>query len=839
MRAPLSWLRDHVDLPDGVPATSVAERLVQAGLEVERVEETGGGVSGIVVGEVLDLVDEPQRNGKTIRWCHVDAGEDGPRGIVCGALNFAVGDRVVVALPGAVLPGGFRIAARKTYGHVSDGMICSARELGLSDDHAGILVLDEGPAPGTDAVQWLGLHDAVLDIAVSADRSYCLSMRGVAREAATALGVGFRDPAAAGAPGVEEGPGHPVRIADRSGCDRYVARTVDGVDPARRSPLWLQRRLWLAGMRPVSLVVDVTNHVMLDTGQPLHAFDADRLRGALVVRRAAAGERLATLDGVDRALDPDDLVIADNDGPVALAGVMGGTRSECHAGTVRVVIEAARFDPASVARTARRHRLPSEASRRFERGVDDALAPCAAEIAVAMLERLAGARRAPGGTDVDHRPPPVTIELPLDLPGRTAGLDYPPEVVRRRLRDVGCALADGPDGSVGSDGPDGSDGSVMVTVTPPSWRPDLRQPADLVEEVVRLEGYDQVPARLPPAPAGRGLTRAQRLRRQVGRALAADGWVEVVCYPFVGDAALDALMLPADDERRRVVRLANPLADDEPYLRTSLLPGLLATLVRNVGRGLPDVALYESGSVFLATPAPATAPLWPGIEERPTDAVLAGLDALLPAQPRHVAAVACGAAEPAGWWGPGRPVTWADAIAAARTVAAAAGVGLDVVASPAAPFHPGRGALLRAGGGAVGQAGELHPRVVAALGLPARTVAMELDLDALLAIDPGVVPAPSVPAYPAVGRDVALVVPPGVPAAAVAAALRAGAGPLLESLRLFDVYAGEQVPAGHRSLAYAMRLRAPDRTLTDEEANAARDAAVAAVAERTGARLRS
>jgi phenylalanyl-tRNA synthetase beta chain len=575
----------------------------------------------------------------------------------------------------------------------------------------------------------------------------------------------------------------------------------------------------------VSLVVDVTNHVMLDVGQPLHAFDRDQLVGQITVRAAVAGERLTTLDGVDRVLDHGELLICDEQGPLALAGVMGGRRAECTPTTTSIVLESAHFAPVPVARTARRHKLPSEAARRFERGVDHALAPSAAEVAVELLVRLAGATADPGSTDVDNRVPGGSILLDPSYPARLAGRPYTPEVVRSRLIDVGCTLEELPIG--------------LLQVTPPSWRPDLGQPADLAEEIIRLEGYDTVPSELPRAVAGRGLTRSQRLRRNIGRGLADAGYVETLSYPFVGPAALDALGLPEDDPRRDASRLVNPISEDEPLLRTFLLPGLLSALLRNVGRGAREAAIFESGLVFGPPRATADLPVWSG-EGRPSDDVLARLNAALPEQRLHlaVALVPAAAAPAAGWWADGRPPAWAEAVQAARLVADTVRVPLEVSAGRQAPFHPGRCAVLSLDGQVVGYAGELHPRVVAALGLPPRTSAMELDLAALLDQETGAVLAPTLSSFPEAARDVAVVVAEDVPVAQVEAALAEGAGPLLESLRLFDVYAGEPVPEGHRSLAFALRFRAADRTLTDDEVNVARDAALDLAASRTGAVLR-
>ncbi len=802
MRVPVSWLRALVP---GLTASAddVAAALVRAGLEVEQVHRVGHDISSVVVGEVLD-VEELSGFKKPIRYCHVDLG-DRAHEVVCGATNFAPGDRVAFALPGAALPGG-TIATRTTYGHVSDGMICSGAELGLPDESDGILVLAPDAPLGTDVVELLQLRDEVLDIAVTPDRGYALSVRGVAREAATAFGLALADPGLVEAPaGTPDGPG--VRVEAPDGCDRYVARAAHDLDPSATSPAWLQRRLALAGMRPISLAVDVTNAVMLELGQPLHAFDLDALSGDVVVRRATAGERLTTLDGQDRALDPEDLLITDASGPIALAGVMGGGPTEVTATTTSLLLESAHFAPRSIARTARRHRLPSEASRRFERGVDPALGPAAAEAAVRLLVELGGAR-AGAVTDVDLRGPLPVLHLPVGEPERLAGRPYAPEVVRARLEDVGCTVSGGPD---------------VLEVRPPSWRPDLTGTAELVEEVVRLEGYDTVPVVLPAAPAGRGLTAEQRLRRSASRALAGLGLVEVVLPPFVGDDALEALGggMPSP-------RLLNPLSAQESLLRPTLLPGLLAAVVRNASRGLSDVAVFETGHVFVGTggtPVPA-----PGVDGPPTPEQRRALDGVLPAQPRHLGLALAGA-----------PASWDAAVSAVVAVGRALGLELEPRAAASGPYHPGRTAELLLDGRRVGLAGELHPRVVAALGLPARTCAAEADLDVLVAAAAarGPLPAPHVSHFPPASVDVALVVDEQVPAADVERALRDGAGKLLEVVRLFDVFRGPQVGEGRRSLAYALRLRAPDRTLTDVEVLGARDAAVAEAGRRTGAVLRS
>lgn len=828
MRIPLSWLREYVDLPDGA---DVAEALIGLGIEVDAVVDQRETVKGdLVVGRVAE-VEELTGFKKPIRFCKVDIGREQPQEIVCGATNFAAGDLVAVILPGGVLPGGFEIGARKTYGKMSAGMIVSAREIGVSDEHAGIIVLppESGATPGADARPFVGLDDVILELEITPDRGYAMSVRGIARELSHAFGVPFRDPAqttsaarseatrAAGsapAPGATDEPAYPVIVEDTVGCDRFAARAVRGIDPNAPSPEFIRRRLTIAGIRTISLPVDITNYLMLELGQPMHAFDLARVRGPLVVRRATPGEKLTTLDGVARVLDAEDMVICDDTGPISLAAVMGGETSEVQPDTVDVLFEAAHWDPVMVSRTARRHKLFSEAAKRWERGVDPAVPLVALDRAVALLTEYGGGSTDGKVLDINHVVPPRPVRLDATLPGRRAGVPYPPAHVVEKLTAIGSTVE--------------ADGDTLV-VTPPTWRPDLTEPADLVEEVIRLDGYQNVPSVLPLAPPGNGLTAAQRRRRAVATALAESGYVEVLSYPFVGESAVDG---PA-------VRLANPLSDEEPFLRTSLLPPLLATLKRNIGRGHRDAALYEMGVVFLPRPGAGSPPEM-GVERRPTDEEFAAADATVPHQPWHAAAVLTGDFEPAGWWGAGRPASWADAIEAARVTIAAAGVAADRVtvrAAEQAPWHPGRCAAIAVDGVTVGHAGELHPSYLAALDLPRRTCAMELDLDALP--EAGVAPAPTVSSFPPALIDVALVVDDAVPAADVQAALVAGAGDLLESVRLFDVYtSAQQLGEGRKSLAYKLTFRAPDRTLTVEEAVAARDAAVAEAARRFGAVLR-
>ena len=824
MRAPLSWLREYAALPQDLDGRSLAAALIRAGLEVETVDQVGADVTGpLVIGKVLAYQVETHSNGKSIRWCQVDVGShndsSGSRSVVCGAHNFDVGDSVVVALPGTVLPGGFGIAARQTYGHVSDGMICSSRELGLGDDHTGILVLDEpGLEPGSEAAPVLQLREEVLDIAVTPDRGYCLSIRGIARESAQAVTVTFTDPVDRPVP-TETTNGYPIELQSEA-CPLFVALTVTGIDPSRPSPRWLARRVQLAGMRSISLAVDITNYVMLETGQPIHAYDAELLDGPIVVRKASEGEKLTTLDDVVRPLHTGDLLITDGSGPIGLAGVMGGATTELSPRTRNVVIEAAHFDALTIARTSRRHKLSSEASRRFERGVDPQASYAAAHRVAELLVEHAGGTLLAEETVRGTVPALPSTTIADTLPGRILGIDVDHSSVVRLLQAIGATVTDHGD---------------SLTITPPSWRPDLRDPYDYVEEVGRLIGFEEIEPVIPTAPLGRGFTPGQRARRAINTALAARGYVEVLSLPFAAAADLDAMGVPADDQRRRLNKIVNPLSEASPYLRTSLLPGLFAAVARNISRGNDDLALFEAGSVFFANDPLQAAPR-PPVSQRPSPEELAAIESALGQQPRHLGAVLTGQWQPEGWQGPGTPAGWQQAIAFVEAAALALGLHLDRRGAEYAPWHPGRCAeFLLPSGEAIGYAGELHPNVCTAFGLPARTAAAEIDLDALIAATPAAGDIQVISGFPVVKEDVALIVDENMPAAIVERALRAGAGPLLESIWLFDIYTGPQIGEGKKSLAYALRFRAPDRTLTDAEAAEARDAAVAIAAERAGA----
>ena len=844
MRIPLSWLREFAEVPAGATAEDVMEELVKVGFEEEDVHRPTDTLQGpIVVGQVLSLVKEPQTNGKTINWCQVRVvpegaeqtltGEgidpSGVQGIICGAHNFVEGDKVVVTLPGAVLPGDFRISARKTYGHLSAGMIASVRELGIGEDHDGILVLSRiglDPEIGTDAMELLGLYDQAAEINVTPDRGYAFSIRGVAREYAHATGTTFTDPASkVQAPGVLSG-GYGVKLNDdapiygKPGCDRFVVRTVRGVDPTRPTPPWMASRLRLAGIRSISLPVDISNYVMLELGQPTHCYDLDKLSGDIVVRRATAGEKITTLDDKERTLDPEDLLITDDSGPIGIAGVMGGAATEVGDTTSNILVEAAHFDEVSISRSRRRHKLPSEASKRFERGVDWHVAGIAAQRVVDLLVELAGGTADEAGTDVGTAPETVTIELPAGFAAARIGIDFPEEQIVTALEDLGAAV-------------EKNDGGW--TVTAPSWRHDLETKEDLSEEIARLVGYDKIPATLPVAPPGRGLTRLQQQRRRLIQALADAGLTEVLSYPFVSKAANDTFGVAEQGAGRPALKLANPISEEQGFLRTSVLPGLIEVAKRNHSRGFRDLAIFESGLVFLPGSTMGTASI-PPLGAKPADEVLDALYDGVPDQPFHVAAVLTGHDSPAAAGHEPRLWDWADALDIARLAGDVLGV--DLVASQGShqAFHPGRAARLSLRTGeTVGYAGELHPKLLAASDMPARSVALEINADALFDAAPDVIVARHISTFPLATQDVALVVPADVPADDVLDVLREGAGELLEDVALFDVYAGKGIEDGKKSLAFGLRFRAADRTLTADEASAAREGAVALAAVRFGA----
>ena len=826
MKVPLSWLAEFVDLGENKTPQDVMAQLVRVGLEEEGAH--GGGLKGpIVVGEVLEFVEEPQANGKTIRWCQVrvaSSGADSIRGVVCGARNFFVGDKVVVTLPGAELPGGFEIAARKTYGHVSDGMIASSRELGLSDEHEGILRLSEiglDPEVGTDAIKLLGLDESAAEVNVTPDRGYALSIRGVAREFSHATGHAFTDPISKVSP--QNGTGFALKVLDSApihqtpGCARFLLLGVEGIDASAQVPDWMRNRLKLAGMRSISIAVDITNYVMLELGQPLHAYDVAKLTGGITVRRATAGEKLETLDGKVRLLDQEDLLITDESGPIGIAGVMGGASTEVTDSTTSVMLEAAVFDPISIARSARRHKLPSEASKRFERGVDPELAPFAAARAAQLLVELAGGKLSGVGAEFNEVTKRPGIAMELSFPERHVGVAYSQAEIVSSLEAIGAQVE--------------IKGDVLHAVAP-SWRPDITHKTDLVEEVARLVGYDKIPATIPVAPPGRGFTPRQQYRRRVLARMTGAGFVEVLNYPFVSGQENQTF------SGAMGIELENPIQSERSQLRRSLLPGLIQAAGRNLSRGFSNLALIEEGSVFLDAKSQGPKVLPVG-NQRPSVETLQILNDSIPAQPRQLAGLALGEWIEAKLGVTGVSAGYPQMLDAVAQAVSLAGASYELVQTEIPGLHPGRAANVLVSGEVVGHVGELHPDLALSNHLPRRVGVFELNLDRIFALAPALVLAGEVNPMPAATQDISLLVAEEIPAAVIASTLVSGAGELLEDLQLTDDYRGQGIAEGRKSLTFALRFRAKDRTLTQAEVTVARDAAVLMAAEQHGAELRS
>jgi phenylalanyl-tRNA synthetase beta chain len=822
VKVPLSWLAEYVELPKDATPHDVMEQLVRVGLEEE--SAIGGEITGpVVVGKVLEFVEEEQSNGKTIRWCQVQVGPkpEDVRGIVCGARNFEVGDKVVVTLPGAVLPGGFEIAARKTYGHISDGMIASAKELSLSDDHDGILrlvTLGLDPELGSDALELLGLNEAAAEVNVTPDRGYCFSIRGIAREYSHATKAKFTDPASQVTPAKVSG--FDLKVADSApihgtaGCSNFLLVGVEGIDATSPTPSWMANRLKLAGMRSISIAVDITNYVMLEMGQPLHAYDLDRLTGGIEVRRAKKGEKITTLDDKERILHEEDLLITDESGPIGIAGVMGGASTEVSDATTKILLEAAIFDPISIARSARRHKLPSEASRRFERGVDHKVSAYAAARAAQLLVELAGGKLSGLGAEHVTEMAAVKISMDAGFPSALVGYEYQEKEVVAALEMIGCKVS--------------GKGSLAVEV--PSWRPDLRHKTDLAEEVARLVGYDKIPATIPVAPPGRGLTRKQQLRRKVLGTLVGGGFVEVLNYPFYSPEQNSWF------SSSKAIELENPIQSEAGQLRKELLPGLLQAASRNVSRANSNLAIVEEGSAFMSGGTAVTS--LPVGNERPSDKVLASLNASIPSQPRKLAGVVLGD------WVPQQPgqasieAGYQQAISALFSALGSIGVEAGLSQVEVMGLHPGRGAKVSVSGKEVGIAGELHPDIADELHLPGRVGVFEVDLSAIYDLSPELITATEIGVMPAATQDLSLVVGLDVSAADLVETIEEGAGELLESISLVDDWRSETL-GQKKSLTFSMVFRAKDKTLTAAEATAAKEAAVQLAAERHGAELRA
>lgn len=825
MRLPLSWLGEFIQFPKKTTVDEIVEAFIKVGFEVEGVENPASSIAGPVVIGKVQSIEELTGLKKPIRYVGLDCGEGATRYVICGATNFAAGDHVVVALPGAVLPGGFAISARETYGRTSNGMICSARELGMSDEHNGILVVNEPkPKIGGNALNYLQLDDPVIDIAVNPDRGYAMSIRGAARELAMSLDLEFNDIHGKQITSYLEkkkkrGKITKALIADKTGADRIYLRSLTNVDSTAPTPAWMAKRLSQCGMRSISLAVDITNYVMLELGQPLHAFDAEKIQGTLRVQRAGKFTTLTTLDNQKRKLSKEDLVIADDKKPLALAGTMGGLDSEVTSSTTTIALEAVHFDSVSIARNARRHILSTEASRRFERGVDPELAEIASARAAQLLVELAGASYV--GTSASKAPrKPELFSFDPQGVSQLIGAKYTNSEVERALLAIGCKIAKK---------------GKKWTLTSPSWRSDLRHLSDIAEEVARYYGYARIPSILPvvkPLNSGKiGLSTIQSRKRALSVSLAHHGFTEVHNYPFVSSAQMELFGFTGD--RAKTFEIANPISTETPYLRTHLTPGLLEAAARNLSRGENAVALFESGLVFRNTKTLTPAVGIP-TSQRPTANQMKKIYESVPHQALHIAGVLAGEVETSGWWGKGRSADWSDAVATVRNLLSELNQSFEVTAVELAPWHPGRCAEFQINGKAIAHAGEIHPRVIAALGLPARTSAFALIVDAITETPP--VLATPVITMPAAIQDISMFVEDTVSAGEVERTLKEGAGELLESIRLFDRY---QKPGESQvSLAFTLTFRAADRTLTSEEVTAMRERAGKLAADRHKAVIR-
>ena len=789
MRVPLSWLREFTPVDDDPDA--MATKLSMFGLKVDEVIRVGQGISGVVVGEVRAVREHPNADNLMLVRAYDGTAE---RDIVCGAHNYVVGDRVPMALPGAHLPNGMDIERRVVRGETSDGMLCSARELQIADDHSGIMILDPDAPVGKDLVSALELDDVVFDLDITGNRPDALSILGVARDVSILYKIPLTVPAAdLNESGPDIGTLASVEIKDARGCPRYLARVIENV-ALGTSPWWMRRRLLLAGMRPISNVVDVTNYVLLERGHPLHAFDLDKLaEHAIVVRHARKGEKLLTLDAQERALTKDDVLICDAERPVAIAGIMGGAETEVSETTTRILLESAYFTPDRIAHTVRRLGMRTEASVRFEHGTDvDNVAPSAAR-AAGLLASLAGGTVARGA--IDAYPKPIArkpIRVRVARANALLGTDVPASEMTGLLSALGCHV---------------EASRSTLRVTPPSWRPDIVIEENVVEEIGRLHGYENIPETLPGGGRVGGLNPHQIRRRVARGVLLGAGLSEAQTLSLLPPWFADRAGLPEEHGMRGSLKLSNPLSEEESVLRPSLIPGLLLAAQRNVARSAVPVALFEMGIVFS-----------PGDDGEVSES-------------ERLAFVLTGPTTPA-WYAASRELDFSDGKGVVETLARGLGVAelTFTEVDGGGLGHPGRSARVSFGGSEIGSLMELHPVAAEALDLPRRVVVCELEVAALFAaISASVAEAP--PRYPGVARDIALIVPEGTRIGDVVDRIRRVAGERLVDIRLFDIYRGEQVAAGTMSLAFSLMLRDPDRTLTDADADAVMDAIGRAASE--------
>lgn len=805
MRVSMKWLKELVTVDR--PVEELVDLLDMTGTAVEAVHTAGEALDNVVVGLIAEKVKHPEADKLWVTT--VDVGDGAPRTIVCGAQNFEAGDKVPVALVGAILPGGFEIKKAKLRGVVSEGMNCSARELGLGEDHEGLLILPADAPVGTPFSQYQGLSDTIIELEVTPNRPDCLSMAGVAREVGVVLGqratMPAQVPSESGVPATDMCS---VEIAEPRLCPRYTARVIRGVKVGP-SPQWLAEKVQAAGARPINNVVDITNYVLFELGQPLHAFDMDTLasddgdRIAITVRRAVQGEKLTTLDGVKRDLTESTLLICDTSGPVALAGVMGGESTEVSESTVNVLLESACFDPESISRTSRTLALISEASLRFERTVDRTGCIAAIDRAAALIAELAGGVVAPGVVDVYPVPyVPRRLTLRLSRLLQILGVEIAAAEASSILTALGCAVETHAD---------------RLEVDVPSFRPDLEREIDLIEEVLRVWGMERVEATLPSGGGRAGaLTPAQRMRERVGEIMRAAGLNETMTYAFSDPGDAERCDMPLGPGEL-CVELMNPMSGEQAVLRHSLLPGLLRSVSYNQRRGVDDIHLYEAGTVFFT-----------------------GDGRKQPKERTMLAAVLAGSWHPVMWNDPAQGLDFFDGKGIIENLARElAFERFKVRAAEMAWLQPGRAAEVLVGGEVVGWLGEVHPSVLERFEAEAPVTAFELDMGRLIRAAKPARPFVEPPRYPGVEHDIAVVVEEDVSSERLEQAIRSAGGKLLEGVRLFDVYRGKGVKPGTKSLAFSLVYRAQDRTLTADEVESAHSRLVRKVLGAVGGELRS
>lgn len=801
MKVTYNWLKEFVDFD--LSPTELADLLTMLGLEVEGVEQVGGGLDTVVVARVVEKAQHP--NADKLSLCKVDNGKD-IVSVVCGAQNFKRGDTVALAQIGAVLPGDFKIKRSKIRGEESCGMLCSEKELALADESAGIMVLAPELKLGTPLFDALGLKDTIFEIGLTPNRADCLSVIGIAREIAAKLGTTLKPSAVVVTEGAEPVGAHVgVTLHDPVGCPRYAARYVGGCTIAP-SPAWLANRLQSVGVRPINNVVDITNLVMMELGHPLHAFDYRQVAGGqIVVRKAGEGERFTTLDGQERVLTPDDVVICDTERAVALAGIMGGLNSEIKDDTRDILLESAFFDPPTIRRTSKRLGLHTESSHRFERGADIGMVPLALDRAASLMVELAGGTVAAGRVDTYPVPKQsVSIRFRPQRCNEMIGIELSAERMAELFRNLSfdVALND--------------DGSLQVGI--PSWRVDIEREIDLVEEVCRLNGFDQVPATMPVAAViSDRPSRHQQMLRSVRNHFVHEGMSEIVTFSFIGPDAADRLSLAPDDPRRNGIRLCNPLAEEQSVMRTTLLPGLLETAARNMSFRSLDLRLFEMRRIYV-----------PKAGEQ------------MPYEPLWAAGLISGSRDPEGWCQSKADSDFFDAKAILENLFEALQLG-DIrwsADNPEPYYHPGKACRILCGDALIGTLGEIHPAVQARFELERPVYCFELDFEAMVRLSSrckGIVPPAR---YPDSVRDVALLAPLELPAEQLLACIQGLRLKELERVTIFDLYQGEKIPAGYKSVALRLRYRSPQRTLTDDEVSALHQKVVDTLAKKLGVTLR-